>query len=253
MSNIEPVPVKLSKLQAIRATQRPLKRIGDLVHVQVDARFGSLYAGMKDLAGQEMPTGQMRSIFAPSTDFNVKVFSQPITQEHIETLYAEDGWLESLVLFSDVALALYFEYKAGKIRPSGLAYDVGDPSRFETDLAENPESKKGIIALHKKDLLPAQEGRKASQTARLKAQKPRGALDDGQNEGQTIQDIIKRLVRNNPGYQPKDLWWQFVGEMNNIGGKLSEDEKTLTYDYKDVKKTISCKHFSDSVRRMKTP
>ena len=119
------------------------------------------------------------------------------------------------------------------IRPSGLAYDVGDPSIFEAELLKNPQDRSAIIRQHKKHLLPAQAGRRASQTASLKAQQPRGKLDD---YGESVQDIIKRLVRNNPGYQPNDLWSMLQGELNGFGGELSEDEKTLIYEYKDAKK-----------------
>ena len=67
MSKIKPEAKILTLEQAIAATSKPT-RFGELICVQVDKRFGNLYAGMTDLAGNPFASGEMRAIFRPSVD-----------------------------------------------------------------------------------------------------------------------------------------------------------------------------------------
>ncbi len=169
----KPTSQRLTLEHAIEATRNPIKREGDLVFVQKDPRFGNLYSGMTDLAGNEFPAGEMRSMYMPSMDRSIREFDRPATENQLRTLYAEGGYLESLEHFTDEALAMYYGYMAGTVTESGLAGNVGDPGQFEADVQEalsrRPEVrpddlrliKQDILALHKKYKLSANVGEKS--------------------------------------------------------------------------------------------
>lgn len=209
MSKINPQPKKLTLEQALRATLNPIKRLGDLIWVNVDTRIMS------------NPECEMRSIFMPSYDVKVKDFSQPETENCLRELYSEQGIfnlpgrIESISHFSDEALALHYNYGAGFVTRSGLAFDAGDPSQFEADLREalaqlpnlSRETveivRKTTLLMHKKYKLPANSGRATSGANSIKASLDRPIKNDA---GDTLDNVISSLATNYPDEKPSELW-----------------------------------------------
>ena len=169
MKKVKPKAKPLNLRQAIEATRQPLNRLGDLVCVQVDSRFGSPYAGMRDLAGDSFACGELRAIFQPDLAGG-KTFKQPETENSLIELYANGGRIESLAEFTNEALAMYYDFNAGFFHGNSLAGDAGDSTQFESDIREVLSSlpnvthevflavRKTTLALYKKYRLASIEG-----------------------------------------------------------------------------------------------
>lgn len=213
---------RLTLEQAIEATRNPIKREGDLVFVQKDPRFENLYSGMTDLAGNEFPAGEMRSVYMPSMDRSIREFDRPATENQLRTLYAEGGYLESLERFTDEALAMYYGYMAGTVTESGLAGNVGDPGQFEADVQEalsrRPEVRpddlrviqQDILALHKKYKLSANKGGKFVESRRT-----------GAKAKTTI--YIENLNSRYPKATARELYQEALGEAGSSNSPFSKD------------------------------
>ncbi len=228
MSKINPQPQKLTLQQALDATSKPLKRWGDLIHVNDFTRYinGTL----------------MRSTFLPdqpnlmtceTREFE-RNFTQPATENYLRELYAAGGWIESIADFSDEALALYFNYQGGKFRDNIFAGDVGDPSRFVSDCKEaldqiNQATQRDVkvirntaLIAHKKDRLPAVEGQKFHAGRKS-------------NTGSVIRKAIAKLLQKDQALKNPALWSAIANKPpkgwtafdNKIGkyleGKKAED------------------------------
>jgi hypothetical protein len=104
----------------------------------------------------------------------IRDFAQPDTENYLRELYRNDGFIESLVNFSDEALALHFNYRGGFFRDNLFAGDVGDPSRFVIDCRDSLDQlheptqkeveviRKTVLTVHKKDRLAANLGARHS-------------------------------------------------------------------------------------------
>jgi hypothetical protein len=208
MSKINSQPKRLQQNQALTVTRKPIVRLGDLICVDVDVRynnslerFDAIQKGLPD----NFPTVETRSIFMPSLDVKSREFSQPATESYLRELYENGGWIESLADFSDEALALHYNYGAGFVTTSGLAFDAGYSSEFERDcieaLAQLPNLsretveivRKNILFMHKKYKLSATKG-EAFQPGRDK-----GAVSN------TTKHIFQ-LVKDNPKLSVKNLF-----------------------------------------------
>ena len=228
----KPISRKLTLEQAIKATSKPIKRYGDLVIVQKDGRFGNLYGEITDLAGNPFPVEEMRNIFMPSIDGRIVDFKQPQTENFLHELYRDDGYLESLEHFSDEALAMYFEYRAGFVTKSGLAGDAGDPSQYESDVREalsrraeiTPdivrEIQQDIVVQHKKYKLDANKGRKFTEGRRAGA------------KAETTKYIAK-LNEQYPTLSAKELYKIAIAEADSEDSPFSNEDDVLWDKSKD--------------------
>jgi len=124
-------PKKLKLPGALKAIEKPLARLGDLIYVQFDIGITG--------GGADYPH-QMRSMFAPGMKTKDKRFPLQASELQLRDLYASGGWIESLDHFTDEELAIYYQYRAGFPTKSGYAHDVGDPSAYEVDYMEVLES-----------------------------------------------------------------------------------------------------------------
>lgn len=188
MKKVKPKAKPLTLRQAIEATRQPLNRLRDLVIVQVDSRFGSPYAGMKDLAGDSFACGELRAIFQPDYAEG-KTFKQPETENHLRVLYKNGGRIESLAEFTDEALAMYYSFQAGFFHGNSLAGDAGDSTQFESDIREVLSSlpnvthevflavRKTTLALYKKYRLAAIVGAEYGENQK-KFQEDKQQLDE---------------------------------------------------------------------------
>ncbi|OXJ32845.1 hypothetical protein CFB82_17745 [Burkholderia sp. HI2714] len=204
-------PKKLTLKQAIIATKKPLARKGDLLYrFHFDSGTGPV----------EIP-----GIFMPNhLDDSVKRFPQPETEHYLrDDLYAYEGYLESATHLSDKELALLSDYYGGRMRPSGVAGDFGDPSDFEDDFIEvmalldgcpnDPSAivRKTILYMHRKYLIDAGHGRAQSDAQSGKARKERRAKSD---DKRTLVDVIRSLSREHPDSKPSEIWPHLKTSLN---------------------------------------
>ena len=231
---------KLTLIQAISATKKPLNRLGDLICVQTHSN------------------SELRARFGCSgMDASIKEFMQPETRIYLEGLYRNnEGWLESIEHFSDEELALHYDYRAGSITESGLAFNAGDPSHYEADykdmLAQFPPERltpdvtlaicKTILTLHKKYKINANQGEKQSKNNTEKAKLPRAQKNEN---SKTLDDVIRSLSSDNPGEKSINIWTHLKtairewsdAEVKEIEG--SGDSKKYQYEISGKPKTIS--------------
>lgn len=168
-------PAKLTLKQALEAIKKPLKRWGDLIIVQV---MTGQPEGWEPKPGWGPPNGELRTTFMPNppnlpeSEGTFDPVFPLMTASWLEQWYAGGGWVESVEHFSEVELALHYEYQGGVFKPGAWAGSVGDASAFERDCeeaathepvltAEVDRTIRGnILRQHKKYLIPAQTGEK---------------------------------------------------------------------------------------------
>ena len=231
---------KLTLIQAISATKKPLKRLGDLICVQTHSN------------------SELRARFACSVmDASIKEFMQPETENYLKELYLNNkGWLESIEHFSDEELALHYDYRAGSITESGLAFNAGDPSHYEADykdmLAQFPPERltpdvtlairKTILTLHKKYKINANQGDKQSKNNTEKAKLPRAQKNE---TSKTLDEVIHLLSRSHPDEKSINIWLHLktaIREWSDAKVKEIEgsgDSKKYQYEINGKTKTIS--------------
>ena len=204
ISKIRPKAKRLTLDQAIEATRKPSIRFGELICVQTDRRFGNLYAGMTDLAGGSFASSEIRAIFWPSLDMTVATFAQPATENLLQELYKNGGRVESLAHFSNEALAMFYEYKAGIMNKGGFAGSAGDSRQFERDCADVLDMlpnitqevaaavRLSVLTTHKKYKLAAAHGENFTG-------KKKGAVGP-------IRKAIAKALKEHPAIKSPEIW-----------------------------------------------
>lgn len=161
-------------------------------------------------------------------------FPQPLTKNWLSEHYKAGGWVESLMHYSAVELALYYEYRGGRIK--GWAGSVGDATAFIADCEKaltidtepNYERiRKLTLNLHKNYLIPAINGRKFAENRR-KA---------GQGES-PIKKAVRKLLNKSPSMKNAEIWKNLslnppksLEFRDNSAGKYIEGDRGYNMDY----------------------